>query len=53
MTYVLEALELEDTIKNFDCRNSTKWEYNSSIKSAQTGRLGSLFDTLGNNENYW
>ncbi|KAL5171121.1 LMBR1 domain-containing protein 2 A [Glycine soja] len=82
MTYVLEALELEDTIKNFDRRNSTGWcasnfiffsfplqhpstihyqffqitlhnflccnfrEYNSSIRPARTGKLGSLFDTL-------
>ena len=28
-------------------------EYNSSIRPARTGKLGSLFDTLGNNENYW
>ncbi|KAL5131530.1 hypothetical protein HKD37_12G034410 [Glycine soja] len=47
MTYVLEAFELEDTIKNFDRHNSTKWECNSSIRPAQTGKLGSLFDTLG------
>lgn len=25
MTYVLEALELEDTIKNYERRNSTGW----------------------------
>lgn len=25
MTYVMEALELEDTIKNYDRRSSTGW----------------------------
>ncbi|RDX80853.1 LMBR1 domain-containing protein 2-like A, partial [Mucuna pruriens] len=50
MTYVLEALELEDTIKNYERRNSTGWEYNSSIRPARTGKLGSLFDTL---EFFW
>ncbi|KAL2332747.1 hypothetical protein Fmac_013960 [Flemingia macrophylla] len=50
MTYVFEALELEDTIKNFDRRNSTGWEYNSSLRPARSGKLGSLFDTL---EFFW
>ncbi|XP_061336561.1 uncharacterized protein LOC133283681 isoform X1 [Gastrolobium bilobum] len=50
MTYVLEALELEDKIKNYERRNSTGWEYNSSIRPARTGKLGSLCDTL---EFFW
>ncbi|KAK7280977.1 hypothetical protein RIF29_08586 [Crotalaria pallida] len=50
MTYVLEALELEDTIKNYERRNSTGWEFNSSIRPDRTGKLGSLFDTL---EFFW
>ncbi|TKY47677.1 LMBR1 domain-containing protein A [Spatholobus suberectus] len=50
MTYVLEALELEDTIKNYERHNSTGWEYNSSIRPARTGKFGSLFDTL---EFFW
>ncbi|XP_027334109.1 LMBR1 domain-containing protein 2 homolog A isoform X1 [Abrus precatorius] len=50
MTYVLEALELEDTIKNYERRNSTGWEYHSSIRPVRTGKLGSLFDTL---EFFW
>ncbi|KAL1336581.1 hypothetical protein HN51_030944 [Arachis hypogaea] len=50
VTYVLEALELEDTIQNYERRNSTGWEYNSSIRPARTGKLGSLFDTL---EFFW
>ncbi|XP_057417002.1 uncharacterized protein LOC130711419 isoform X2 [Lotus japonicus] len=50
MTYVLEALELEDTTKNYERRNSTGWKYISSIKPARPGKLGSLFDTL---EFFW
>ncbi|KAK7311116.1 hypothetical protein RJT34_09035 [Clitoria ternatea] len=50
MTYVLDALELEDTIKNYERRNSTGWEYNSSIRPPRTGKLGSLIDTL---EFFW
>ncbi|KAK7387532.1 hypothetical protein VNO78_28408 [Psophocarpus tetragonolobus] len=50
MTYVLEALELEDTIKNYERRNSTGWEYNSSMRPSRTGKLGSLLDTL---EFFW
>ncbi|TKY60249.1 LMBR1 domain-containing protein A [Spatholobus suberectus] len=50
MTCVLEALELEDKIKNYERRNSTGWKYMSSIRPARTGKLGSLFDTL---EFFW
>ncbi|GAU45308.1 hypothetical protein TSUD_300370 [Trifolium subterraneum] len=50
ITYVQEALELEDTIKNYERRDSTGWEYNSSIRPDRTGKLGSLFDTL---EFFW
>ncbi|XP_012572214.1 uncharacterized protein [Cicer arietinum] len=50
MTYVLEALELEDTIKNYESRKATGWKYMSSIRPARTGKLGSLFDTL---EFFW
>ncbi|KAJ1379872.1 LMBR1-like membrane protein [Sesbania bispinosa] len=50
MTYLLEALELEDTTKNYEHRDSTGWKYMSSIRPARTGKLGSLFDTL---EFFW
>ncbi|XP_019463615.1 PREDICTED: LMBR1 domain-containing protein 2 homolog A-like isoform X1 [Lupinus angustifolius] len=50
MTYVLEALELEDTIKNYERRTSTGWKYISSIRPDRTGKLGSLFDT---SEFFW
>ncbi|XP_039684719.1 LMBR1 domain-containing protein 2 homolog A isoform X2 [Medicago truncatula] len=50
MTYVLEALEVEDATKNYERRRTTGWKYMSSIRPARTGKLGSLFDTL---EFFW
>ncbi|XP_014509133.1 LMBR1 domain-containing protein 2 homolog A [Vigna radiata var. radiata] len=50
ITYVLEALELEDVIKNYDRRNSSGWKYISSFRDARTGKIGSLCDTL---EFFW
>ncbi|KAF2283937.1 hypothetical protein GH714_017380 [Hevea brasiliensis] len=46
MNYVLEALELEDTIKNYEHGSSTGWKYISSFRPAQTGKLGAFFDTM-------
>ncbi|XP_048432146.1 LMBR1 domain-containing protein 2 homolog A-like isoform X2 [Pyrus x bretschneideri] len=46
MTYVLEALELEDTIKNYERRSSTGWKYVSSFRHTRTGTLGSPVDTI-------
>ncbi|OUZ99602.1 LMBR1-like membrane protein [Macleaya cordata] len=45
MTYVMEALELEDTMKNYEHRVGTGWKYNSSFRPGRTGTLGSLLDT--------
>ncbi|KAK7857295.1 lmbr1 domain-containing protein 2 like protein a [Quercus suber] len=45
MSYVMEALELEDTVKNYERRSSTGWKYVSSLKPARTGKIGSLIDT--------
>ncbi|EXC09705.1 hypothetical protein L484_019802 [Morus notabilis] len=46
MTYVMEALELEDTIKNYERRSSTGWKYVSSLRPTRTGKLGSFIDSL-------
>ncbi|CAA6658849.1 unnamed protein product [Spirodela intermedia] len=46
MTYVTEALELEDTIKNYERRDSTGWKYVSSFRPTRTGSLGSFLDTV-------
>uniref|UniRef100_A0A7N0T6U0 LMBR1-like membrane protein n=2 Tax=Kalanchoe fedtschenkoi TaxID=63787 RepID=A0A7N0T6U0_KALFE len=46
MTCVKEALELEDTIRNYERRSSTGWKYISTLKSARTGKLASFLDTI-------
>ncbi|XP_047333996.1 LMBR1 domain-containing protein 2 homolog A-like [Impatiens glandulifera] len=46
MNYVTEALELEDTMKNYERRDSTGWKYISSFRKERMGRLGSLLDTI-------
>lgn len=46
MTYVMKALELEDTIKNYERRSSTGWKYVSILRHARNGKLGSILDTL-------
>ncbi|XP_019182862.1 PREDICTED: LMBR1 domain-containing protein 2 homolog A [Ipomoea nil] len=44
-TYVTEALELEDTIKNYERRNITGWKFISSFRPERTGTLGPFLDT--------
>ncbi|KAL0692074.1 hypothetical protein Bca4012_059254 [Brassica carinata] len=46
LTYVTEALVLEDTMKNYERRDSTGWKYISSFRTSRTGKLGNLLDTL-------
>ncbi|XP_039035218.1 LMBR1 domain-containing protein 2 homolog A-like [Hibiscus syriacus] len=45
-SFVLEALELEDTIKNYEHRKITGWKFISSFKPERTGTLGSSFDMM-------
>ncbi|GMI99424.1 hypothetical protein like AT5G65290 [Hibiscus trionum] len=45
MTYVSEALQLEDTIKNYERRSSTGWKYVSSFRPDRSGKTGTLLDT--------
>ncbi|XP_015166131.1 LMBR1 domain-containing protein 2 homolog A-like isoform X3 [Solanum tuberosum] len=44
MNFVTQALELEDTIKNFEHRSGTGWKYVSSFRPERSGRLGSMLD---------
>ncbi|KAG7977442.1 hypothetical protein I3843_05G032000 [Carya illinoinensis] len=44
MNFVLEALQLEDTVKNYEHRNATGWKYISSFRPEHMGTLGSLLD---------
>lgn len=46
MTYVTEALELEDTVKNYERRSSTGWKFVSSFRPTQSGSLGPSIDTI-------
>ncbi|KAF8404650.1 hypothetical protein HHK36_009538 [Tetracentron sinense] len=46
MTYVMEALELEDIIRNYDRRSATGWKYVSSFRPGRTGTLGSFLDMM-------
>ncbi|KAL6558800.1 hypothetical protein OROMI_019150 [Orobanche minor] len=44
LTYVKEALELEDIIKNYERRSMTGWKFISSFRPERTGKLGQLLD---------
>ncbi|KAH6798311.1 LMBR1-like membrane protein [Perilla frutescens var. frutescens] len=44
LSYVTEALELEDTIKNYERRSMTGWKFVSSFRSERTGTFGSFLD---------
>ncbi|GMI78726.1 hypothetical protein like AT5G65290 [Hibiscus trionum] len=46
MSFVLEALELEDTVKNYERRDATGWKFVSSFKPERTGKLGPSLDTI-------
>ncbi|KAL7206041.1 hypothetical protein ACSBR2_018873 [Camellia fascicularis] len=46
MNFVMEALELEDTVKNYDRRDATGWKYISSFRPERAGKLGSLLDMI-------
>ncbi|XP_058087289.1 uncharacterized protein LOC131234427 isoform X3 [Magnolia sinica] len=46
MTNVLEALELEDTVKNFERRSLTGWKFVSSFRASRTSALGPFLDTM-------
>ncbi|KAK9949476.1 hypothetical protein M0R45_004994 [Rubus argutus] len=46
MTYVTEALELEDTVKNYERRSSTGWKFVSSFRPTRSGSLGPSIDTI-------
>ncbi|CAF2088166.1 unnamed protein product [Brassica napus] len=46
LTYVTEALVLEDTMKNYERRDSTGWKYISSFRTSRNGKWRNLLDTL-------
>ncbi|KAK2383518.1 LMBR1 domain-containing protein A [Trifolium repens] len=44
--FVLQALELEDTIKNYDRRDATRWRYISCLRPERIGKVGAVLDTI-------
>ncbi|XP_062233315.1 uncharacterized protein LOC133930642 isoform X2 [Phragmites australis] len=46
MTYVMEALELEDTIRNYEQRDANGWKYLSSFRENRSGTLGPFLDSI-------
>ncbi|CAN6480045.1 unnamed protein product [Victoria cruziana] len=44
--YVTEALELDDTIKNYEHGDETRWKYVSSLRPARTGTVAPFLDTF-------
>ncbi|KAF8012253.1 hypothetical protein BT93_I0398 [Corymbia citriodora subsp. variegata] len=46
LTCVLEALELEDVIKNYERRDAIGWKFISSLRPARNGKLGAFLDTM-------
>ncbi|KAL2343819.1 hypothetical protein Fmac_005104 [Flemingia macrophylla] len=44
--FVLGALELEDTVKNYDRRDTTGWKYISCLRPERMGKVGALLDTI-------
>ncbi|CAD6249415.1 unnamed protein product [Miscanthus lutarioriparius] len=46
MTCVMEALKLEDTIKNYERRDANGWKYVSSFRESRSGKIGSILDTI-------
>ncbi|XP_047163131.1 LMBR1 domain-containing protein 2 homolog A-like isoform X1 [Vigna umbellata] len=43
--FVLEALELEDTIKNYERRDITGWKYTSCFRPERIGKVGAFLET--------
>ncbi|RDX90810.1 LMBR1 domain-containing protein 2-like A, partial [Mucuna pruriens] len=44
--FILEALELEDTIKNYEHRDATGWKYISCLRPERKGKVGAVLDTI-------
>ncbi|KAK1439466.1 hypothetical protein QVD17_05284 [Tagetes erecta] len=46
LTYVMEAIKLEDTIKNYEQCTENGWKFVSSFRPKRSGTLGSYLDTM-------
>lgn len=45
-TSVMEALELEDTVTNYEQHDADAWKYVSDLRESRTGTLGSFLDHI-------
>ncbi|KAM0911324.1 hypothetical protein ACQ4PT_013551 [Festuca glaucescens] len=45
-TAVMEALELEDTVTNYEQHDADGWKYVSDIRESRSGTLGSILDHI-------
>ncbi|KAE7998022.1 hypothetical protein FH972_002601 [Carpinus fangiana] len=50
MAYIMKALALEDTVKNYERRAATGWKYVSTLRPAKSGKIGTLIDNI---EFFW
>ncbi|GAA0173446.1 hypothetical protein LIER_27062 [Lithospermum erythrorhizon] len=50
MNFVTEALDLEETIKNYEHFGSNGWKFVSSFRPQRSGRIGSVVDVV---ELFW
>ncbi|XP_022002509.1 LMBR1 domain-containing protein 2 homolog A isoform X1 [Helianthus annuus] len=46
MSFVIEALELEDTLKSYEHRDATGWKYISSLRPERPGKMGLYLDRV-------
>ncbi|XP_071736915.1 uncharacterized protein [Rutidosis leptorrhynchoides] len=46
MSFVMESLDLEDTLKNYERRDATGWRYISSFRPERSGKIGYILDTI-------
>ncbi|KAI7754493.1 hypothetical protein M8C21_010814 [Ambrosia artemisiifolia] len=46
MNFVMEALELEDTLKSYEHRDATGWKYISSFMPERPGKIGLCLDRV-------
>ncbi|VAI84265.1 unnamed protein product [Triticum turgidum subsp. durum] len=52
-TSVMEALELEDTVTNYEQHDADGWKYVSDLRESRSGTLGSFLDHIAHMKTYF
>ncbi|VAI72080.1 unnamed protein product [Triticum turgidum subsp. durum] len=52
-TSVMEALELEDTVTNYEQHDADGWKYVSDLRESRSGTLGSFLDHIAHIKTYF